>query len=326
MLLDGLKFDFRVYVAVLEAGTDACKVYLFQEGLARFCTEPYAAPTPQNFHNVMSHLTNYSLNKRSDQFDHGAQGEAQLDTGTKRLLSAVVSELEERGLLSREDFHQELHAIVSGTFEALHPLLWDGAAQLLGAQVQDKSRCFFQLLGFDIILDDSGKAHLLEVNANPSLQLTTLTFDREDCKCMDSHRPHGHDICPVDEAVKTSVVADTLRLATCRHEVQGAFHAVLCGESSSLLRATKLFRHVAGRKMTGQRFRNFLAKTGLVSGSLGMHQADVMYLKWQHANSDGFGEPDSVSFCELLQSLAAERGEGLTQLMDMVVSSGYADL
>jgi len=38
------------------------------EGLARFCTEPYCAPTSKNAHKVMSHLTNYSLNKRSGAF------------------------------------------------------------------------------------------------------------------------------------------------------------------------------------------------------------------------------------------------------------------
>ena len=74
----------------------------------RFCTETYTAPNPKNFHKVMSHLTNYrypstyllvltsepsSLNKRSAQFDHGADGE-ETSTGSKRLLSGVVEALE----------------------------------------------------------------------------------------------------------------------------------------------------------------------------------------------------------------------------------------
>ena len=37
-------------------------------GLARFCTEAYSRPTAKNCSHVMSHLTNYSLNKRSDAF------------------------------------------------------------------------------------------------------------------------------------------------------------------------------------------------------------------------------------------------------------------
>ena len=45
-LIDGYKFDLRVYALVLCA--DPLRVFVFNDGLVRFCTERYAPPKAEN--------------------------------------------------------------------------------------------------------------------------------------------------------------------------------------------------------------------------------------------------------------------------------------
>jgi hypothetical protein len=64
LLIDGHKFDLRVYELI--TSVDPLKVYVYNEGLVRFASEPYN----HDFNKVgkFSHLTNYSNNKKSENF------------------------------------------------------------------------------------------------------------------------------------------------------------------------------------------------------------------------------------------------------------------
>ncbi len=65
LLLDGLKFDLRLYV--LLTSIDPLRIFLYNDGLARFATNPYTIDS-NNLDNVYMHLTNYSINKHSKDF------------------------------------------------------------------------------------------------------------------------------------------------------------------------------------------------------------------------------------------------------------------
>jgi len=61
-LINGLKYDLRVYVLV----TSYCplKVYIYNDGLVRFATELYNLD-PKNINEKFVHLTNFSINKKN---------------------------------------------------------------------------------------------------------------------------------------------------------------------------------------------------------------------------------------------------------------------
>ena len=63
LLINELKFDLRIYVLV--TGFDPLKIYIYDEGLARFASEPYNSSLKAS---KFSFLTNYSINKKNDKF------------------------------------------------------------------------------------------------------------------------------------------------------------------------------------------------------------------------------------------------------------------
>lgn len=62
LLISGYKFDVRVYVLV--TSVDPLKIYVYNEGLVRFASEQYSKDLNKGF----QHLTNYSINKKSESF------------------------------------------------------------------------------------------------------------------------------------------------------------------------------------------------------------------------------------------------------------------
>lgn len=67
MLIDELKFDVRLYVLIY--GIHPLRIYLFDDGLARFATTPYeSASSGGDVKNLFMHLTNYAINKHSKDY------------------------------------------------------------------------------------------------------------------------------------------------------------------------------------------------------------------------------------------------------------------
>ena len=71
-LIDGFKYDLRIYVLV--TSFDPLKIFLFKEGLVRFATQKYSN-NPKTLEKRFIHLTNYSVNKKADDYVKSGAGE-----------------------------------------------------------------------------------------------------------------------------------------------------------------------------------------------------------------------------------------------------------
>jgi hypothetical protein len=186
LTIGGLKFDFRLYVAV--TSISPLRFYLHREGLGRMAVEPYEAPSRANFHKLNMHLTNYSLNKFSSSFIENTDAHAD-DGCTKRKASTAMRQLcAAYPGFDEADCWDKITELVGKTLGVVAPHVLASAGEIPG-KTNYLDRCF-QLLGFDVLLDSDFQPHLLEINSHPSL-LTDA---------------------PIDMYVKTQVVQPLVRM------------------------------------------------------------------------------------------------------------------
>jgi tubulin polyglutamylase TTLL6/13 len=185
LCMDKMKFDLRLYVLIL--GINPLRIYLSKEGLARLSTKQYDEVNETNLTDMQMHLTNYSINKHSNNFEPNRA--AILDsTGHKRSLKYTLRYMRKIVKADDEKLMREIKDIIVKTCISGQPAL---KTAFNNCQLDDfeNSMCF-HILGFDIMLDRNCKPYLLEVNYSPSL-------------ATDS---------PLDEKVKGDLIKDTVRL------------------------------------------------------------------------------------------------------------------
>lgn len=174
LLLDGFKFDLRMYVCLLGGSARAAPhVFLCREGLARFCTERYEQPSSANLDKALAHLTNYSLNKTADNFKQGSEEMSHIfdsaSRASKRPLTVALKQIEEEHVGFDQDlFYNQVVGLVQTTFAAMAPVI--SAFHRCDGRNDDMRA--MHILGIDVILDRDFMPTLLEINNSPSLRIS----------------------------------------------------------------------------------------------------------------------------------------------------------
>ena len=169
LLIDNLKFDLRIYVLLL--GVDPLRIYVYKDGIARFGTEEYDNPDKSNLSNMYMHLTNYAINKNNSGFYTGNQFDVE-DRGHKRSLHSIWALLtEEIGKDYWEALQKKIKSIIVKTMITVKNHLWH-VYRSWQPKDMENSLCF-EILGFDILVDDNLEPYLLEINHAPSFSTDT---------------------------------------------------------------------------------------------------------------------------------------------------------
>ena len=94
-LLDGLKFDLRLYVLVTSC--HPLTIFWHKEGIARFATQAYSLKQGKGEMPEKAHLTNYAINKDADNFKI-SDDDIEQGTSSKRTLETVYKRLQQDGV------------------------------------------------------------------------------------------------------------------------------------------------------------------------------------------------------------------------------------
>lgn len=173
LLLDGYKFDLRVYVTVVS--TSPLTAFICNEGLARFCTvisiinfqELYEKPTKENFNRFYMHLTNYSINKHSEDYKE-SENIMGINSDSKKTFTSLFKSLIRKGI-DVSKIQQNIRDTVTKTMSVYGPMIEHHSQ--VSNNLKDIQGKMFQVLGFDILIDNDLKAWLLEINDHPSLNI-----------------------------------------------------------------------------------------------------------------------------------------------------------
>jgi len=193
-LINGYKFDFRIYVLV--TSIDPLRIYLYKNGLVRFATEKFST-SRDKLDNMFIHLTNFTFNKKGDSVRDYPDG-CQVN---KWSIYELWDYLRDHDGIDPEPFWEGVKDVVIKTLLCGHENIDRMVKASVGSFYNN-----YNLLGLDIFIDTDLKPYLLEVNTIPSLFINQISKE-------------------IDTRLKAPLIAETMNI--CGHHIStgvGARH------------------------------------------------------------------------------------------------------
>lgn len=108
MLINGFKFDLRIYVLV--TSFNPLEAFIYKEGFARLSTTPFSLD-PNQMANKFVHLTNYSIQKKNNCREECEEVDSEYG-GTKISLTSLKNHFKKKGLNYEETWKQVIEIVI----------------------------------------------------------------------------------------------------------------------------------------------------------------------------------------------------------------------
>ena len=150
LLYKGRKFDVRIWVLL----SHNMKVYMFKEGHLKAASSPFSLEDK----NLFTHLTNYSVQKYSNDFGKEEIGnEISFDSFEKNFKEEYDIDIN-----IREYFFKKIKKIIEISMKS--------AKKNINLNQRKGS---FEIFGYDFMLDEQLNPYLIEINTNPGLEISS---------------------------------------------------------------------------------------------------------------------------------------------------------
>ena len=156
MLVGNRKFDIRVWVLV----THSCQVFVFKEGYIRTSATEFTL-SKDSIQRPEVHLTNNAIQSQFKNYGKYEDG----NILSFQQLQAYLDSSDGMPNFVSEKLMPEINRQIALSMEAVRAQINIGKA-------------FFEIFGYDFIVDADYATWLIEVNTNPSLELSSRLLER----------------------------------------------------------------------------------------------------------------------------------------------------
>ena len=146
------------------------------------------------------HLTNYAINKKNKSFIYNSNIK-QDHIGHKRSFSSILNHLRDHN--HHDDIQNlltNIQNIIIKTLSCAQPYF--NHSYKTNRPLNENINISFEILGFDIIIDQNLKPFILEVNHTPSFQTDS----------------------PLDYSIKKNLIIDVINLLQLNNKLKNTFH------------------------------------------------------------------------------------------------------
>lgn len=149
-LIKKRKFDIRIFSIVTCCNNGYAKGYFYNEGYLRTSCKVF---TLEDFDNPMIHLTNDAVQVHDEDYGKFEMANKLSFTDFQKYLD---THHEDKYIDFKRDLLPQIRAVVTDTIRAVQQKL-----------DPHKRSSMFEIFGYDFMIDEEFKIHLIEVNTNP---------------------------------------------------------------------------------------------------------------------------------------------------------------